>query len=241
MRKNIWGNLFAFPLRKQKQNKISRFSFVIVSVQMVTALSKRCQRFAEIFRGFQRFLDLDFLFEMVKKALRSAEKFSERVPLSPLPVYLSARSAICELVSTKVVTRNNLVFFDIGANTDAAAFRRKDQLTKKAGDYVHGEAVLLEVVNVEGGKTQHKKKVRLPTVPIFQARKRNPNLNFLVRIFSGGVGVFHVKGWGAKSSVCPSNQGNQTLLAGYPGILPGYPGGARKVWEKKVWCSIFVP
>ena len=33
-----------------------------------------------------------------------------------------------------------------------------------------------------------------------QGRKRNPNPNFLVRIFSGGVGVFHVKGWGPKSS-----------------------------------------
>ena len=35
MRKKIWGNLFAFPLRKQKRNKISGFSFVIVSVRMV--------------------------------------------------------------------------------------------------------------------------------------------------------------------------------------------------------------
>ena len=30
MRKKIWGNLFAFPLRKRERNKISRFSFVIV-------------------------------------------------------------------------------------------------------------------------------------------------------------------------------------------------------------------
>ena len=36
MRKNIWGNLFAFPLRKRKRTKNSRFSFVIVSVQMVS-------------------------------------------------------------------------------------------------------------------------------------------------------------------------------------------------------------
>ena len=35
MRRKIWGNLFAFPLRKRKRNKISRFSFVIVSVRMV--------------------------------------------------------------------------------------------------------------------------------------------------------------------------------------------------------------
>ena len=72
-----------------------------------------------------------------------------------------------------------------------------------------------------------------------QASKRDPNLNFLVRIFSGGVGVFHVKGWGPKSSVCPSKPGKyRTFLPGYPGILPGYPGGARKVWEKKVCVQI---
>ena len=31
-----------------------------------------------------------------------------------------------------------------------------------------------------------------------QARQRNPNPNFSVRIFSGGAGVFHMKEWGAK-------------------------------------------
>ena len=30
-----------------------------------------------------------------------------------------------------------------------------------------------------------------------------------------------------------ATQGNQTFWAGYAGILQGYPGGARKVWEKK--------
>ena len=49
----------------------------------------------------------------------------------------------------------------------------------------------------------------------YQARKRNPNLNFWVRIFSGGVGVFHAKGWGPKSSVCPLKpQGTQTFGRG---------------------------
>ena len=43
------------------------------------------QRFSEVFRDFQRFLD--FLFEMVKKVLRSAEQFSEPLLLSPLPLY----------------------------------------------------------------------------------------------------------------------------------------------------------
>ena len=62
-----------------------------------------------------------------------------------------------------------------------------------------------------------------------QARKRNPNPNFLVRISSGGVGVFHVKGLGPKSSACPPKPKETKLLAGYPGILAGYPGGARKV------------
>ena len=44
--------------------------------------------------------------------------------------------------------------------------------------------------------------------------KKNPNPNFLVRISSGGVGVFHVKGWGPKSSVCPSKPRENKLFGG---------------------------
>ena len=37
--------------------------------------------------------------------------------------------------------------------------------------------------------------------------------------------------WGSSPKVryVPRSQGNQTFFAEYPGILPGYPGGARKV------------
>ena len=60
---------------------------------------------------------------------------------------------------------------------------------------------------------------------LFQRSKRNPNTNFLVPwISSGGLRVFHVKGWRPKSSVCPSNQGNQTFWRDIPGFWPGYPG-----------------
>ena len=45
-----------------------------------------------------------------------------------------------------------------------------------------------------------------------QGRKRNPNPNFLVRIFSSGVEVFHMKGRGPKSSVCPSKPGTSNFL-----------------------------
>ena len=47
-----------------------------------------------------------------------------------------------------------------------------------------------------------------------QARQRNPNPNFLVRIFSGGVGVFHVNGWGPKSSVWASKPGKPNFFGG---------------------------
>ena len=54
-----------------------------------------------------------------------------------------------------------------------------------------------------------------------QAKKRKPkNPNFLVRISSGGAGVFHVKGWGPTSSVCPLKPRKAKLLSGYLGILP---------------------
>ena len=49
---------------------------------------------------------------------------------------------------------------------------------------------------------------------IMQARKRNPNPNFLVRISSDGMGVFRVKGWGPKSSVCPSKHRETKLFGG---------------------------
>ena len=50
-----------------------------------------------------------------------------------------------------------------------------------------------------------------------------------------------MKGWGPKTSVCPSNPRETKLLAGYLGILPGNPGGARKVRERKVCVQFSFP
>ena len=76
----------------------------------------------------------------------------------------------------------------------------------------------------------------------FQARKRNPNPNFLVRIFSGGVGVFHVKGWGPKVRYAPRNQGNQTFFLGRDilGFCRDIPEEPEK-FEKKGLGSILIP
>ena len=54
-----------------------------------------------------------------------------------------------------------------------------------------------------------------------------------------GWGSFLWRGGGRKVRYVPRNQGDQTFVAGYPGILPGYPGGARKVWEKKIVFNQF--
>ena len=48
----------------------------------------------------------------------------------------------------------------------------------------------------------------------FQARKTKPNPDFWVRISSGGVGVFHVKGQRPKSSICPSKPRETKLFGG---------------------------
>ena len=73
---------------------------------------------------------------------------------------------------------------------------------------------------------------QLAFLPHFQARKTNPNLNFLVWIFSGGVGVFHTKGWGPKSSVCPSKPGKSNFFRGisrdFAGISRNCPKSLRK-------------
>ena len=47
--------------------------------------------------------------------------------------------------------------------------------------------------------------------------------------FLVGWGSSTCSGGGQKVWYVPRNPGNQTFLAGYPGILPGYPGSARKV------------
>ena len=76
----------------------------------------------------------------------------------------------------------------------------------------------------------------------FQARKKNPNLNFWVRIFSGGMGVFHVKGWGPKSSVCPSKPRESNFFGGKSRDFAGISRQkARKVWEKNVWVQFSSP
>ena len=75
----------------------------------------------------------------------------------------------------------------------------------------------------------------------FQARKTNPNLNFWARIFSGGVGVFHTKGWGPKSSVCPSKPGKSNFLGGISRDFAGISRGCPKSLRKKSFGSIFVP
>ena len=49
---------------------------------------------------------------------------------------------------------------------------------------------------------------------LFAGKKRSTNPNFWVRISSGGVGVFHVKGWRPKSSVCPSKPRETKFLGG---------------------------
>ena len=57
---------------------------------------------------------------------------------------------------------------------------------------------------------------------IYQARKRNPNLNFF-----GGVGVFHMKGWGGqKVRYVPRNQGKQAFwrdISGFCWDIPAVP------------------
>ena len=74
-----------------------------------------------------------------------------------------------------------------------------------------------------------------------QARKRNPNPNFLVRTSSSGVGFFHVKGWGPKSSVCPSKPWETKLFGGIsPDFCRDIPGAPEK-FEKKSLCSISAP
>ena len=74
-----------------------------------------------------------------------------------------------------------------------------------------------------------------------QGRKRNPNLNFEVRIPLGRVGVFHVKGWWSKSPVCPLKPRETKLFGGISRDFCRDVPGVTEKFEKKSLCSIFVP
>ena len=72
-----------------------------------------------------------------------------------------------------------------------------------------------------------------PVLSLNRDGKRNPNL--LVRISSGGKGVFHVKGWGPKSSVCPSKPRETKLLSGNSqGFCHDILGATEKFEKKKL-------
>ena len=62
-------------------------------------------------------------------------------------------------------------------------------------------------------------------------KKKEPKPNFLVRIFSSGVRVFHVNGWGPKSSICPSKPGKSNFLGG---ISRGRPKPRTSKIRKKL-------
>ena len=65
--------------------------------------------------------------------------------------------------------------------------------------------------------------------PLDQGRKRNPNPNFWVRISSGGVGVFHVKGWGAKKlDMCLETQEIKLFWRDIPGFCRDIPEAPEK-------------
>ena len=73
-----------------------------------------------------------------------------------------------------------------------------------------------------------------------QARKRSINPNVSVRISSGGVRVFHMKGGeGTKTLYAPRNPGKPNLWAGCPRILPRYLKDAYEKFEGKQFCSTY--
>ena len=66
--------------------------------------------------------------------------------------------------------------------------------------------------------------------PEFSGTKKEPKPKlFGPDIFRWGRGLPRERVGAKKFGMSLETQGNHTFWAGYPGILPGYPGGARKV------------
>ena len=75
----------------------------------------------------------------------------------------------------------------------------------------------------------------------FREEKRTQTQASWSRFFRVGWGSSTWMGGRQKVRYVPRNQGNQIFWAGYPGILLGYPRGARKVWEKKACVQFSFP
>ena len=77
---------------------------------------------------------------------------------------------------------------------------------------------------------------------LVSGRKKNPNPNFLVRIFSSGVGVFHVNGVGAKK-FDTSLETREIKLFGWdiPGFCRDIPEVPEKFEKKKVCVQFPFP
>ena len=74
-----------------------------------------------------------------------------------------------------------------------------------------------------------------------EGRKGTETQTFWSGYFPVGWGVFHVNGWGPKSSVIvPRNTGKPNFWAGYPGFCRDIPGVPKK-FEKKVCVQFSSP
>ena len=71
--------------------------------------------------------------------------------------------------------------------------------------------------------------------------EKSTNPHFSVRIFSGGLGVFHVKGWGPKSSVCSLKPGKSNFFAGISRDFARKSQRPPKSLRKKVCVQVSAP
>ena len=94
-------------------------------------------------------------------------------------------------------------------------------------------------LDVPNTSVAHRSSLRTKTC--WSGKKRNPNPNFLVRISSGRVGVFHVKGWGPKSSVCPSKPGKSNVFGGISRDFAGISRRHLKSLRKNVCVQFLAP
>ena len=115
------------------------------------------------------------------------------------------------------------------------------------------KTTLLETTLLPTPETSFEKKIFLPGArPKFKLKnfkkkarksgtKKEPKPKLLSPIFSGGVGVFHVKGWGPKSSVCPSKPRESNFFGGISRDFAGISRKRPKSLRKKCLGSILVP
>ena len=135
----------------------------------------------------------------------------------------------------------------LGRGCDEALFSEKKGFSLKRGEAIQWMGALVRISTGKAipwrgpGRTLKTEKLLSSSPSRKSTLKKSTNPNSGVRIFSGRAGVFHMKGFGPKSSVCPLKPGKSNSFGGISRDLAGISRRRPKSLRKNKFVFNFGP